>query len=644
MKVYDVFISYRRKDGEEIAKSLYKYLSGKGLRVFFDLEKMESGSYFPSQLEYGIKCAPHYILIATPEAFNFTEDNTTGKKDYVLEEMRLACKEYELNPTERTFHVLSAPDFEYIEAHNLSEDIQGVSLPTWLPLKYGVDNNDIFEKVFREITAVNRLNMWYGASRWYEESRSRGGRFERLDICDTILPRAAAKEEKHVELPINVRYKSGDTEKTLPLFDALKESTEHLYLVGQGGIGKTTSLMKIMQDSYDNKQYSESIQIPLFVELSFAPDMYGALYENGKSSFIRRSVFRQIRNDNTLNTVNEKQIRAVDEVFTLPDDIAVDPVTDILSKTSPAPEYLLLLDGLNEVSTANIEGTGNVHQMIIQEIEFLIKKCPNVKVVLTSRNALNNDNIQKFYLSETDEESIKKYLADNEKTEAEIEAVLSDENLKEALSVPLFLSMYARLSKTEDISSQGEIMRVFFSEKRKNIYTAQDRIEKVEKDIKENSEEESKKRITSQMQNFFLDFVLPEIAWYMERNNEFVLCIRDIKEIIESLNGLNGYNGVLLYLDEIQYFTKKQQQTLLETVENGKITLIASTTENPYFYVYGALLSRSTVFEFKAVSPEEMAPAVDRNGKIYMETPSKMSTSVWKATMRTMWTMGTLRT
>lgn len=69
----------------------------------------------------------------------------------------------------------------------------------------------------------------------------------------------------------------------------------------------------------------------------------------------------------------------------------------------------------------------------------------------------------------------------------------------------------------------------------------------------------------------------------------------DIKDIVSELSGFSGLNGILLYLDEIQYFNKKQQQTLLEFIENGSITLIASTTENPYFYVYGAILSRSTV-------------------------------------------------
>ncbi|MEE0859749.1 MAG: replication-associated recombination protein A [Acutalibacteraceae bacterium] len=86
----------------------------------------------------------------------------------------------------------------------------------------------------------------------------------------------------------------------------------------------------------------------------------------------------------------------------------------------------------------------------------------------------------------------------------------------------------------------------------------------------------------------------------------------DIKEIVAELDTFGGMNGILLYLDEIQYFNKKQQQTLLEYLENGSITLIASTTENPYFYVYNAILSRCTVFEFKPVTSDEIAKAVKR--------------------------------
>lgn len=99
----------------------------------------------------------------------------------------------------------------------------------------------------------------------------------------------------------------------------------------------------------------------------------------------------------------------------------------------------------------------------------------------------------------------------------------------------------------------------------------------------------------------------------------------DIKQIVSELDTLLAPNGVLLYLDEIQSFNKKQQQTLLEHIENGKITLIASTTENPYFYVFNAILSRSTVFEFKQITPEAAQKAVER-AITYMER--KLSVTV----------------
>lgn len=94
---------------------------------------------------------------------------------------------------------------------------------------------------------------------------------------------------------------------------------------------------------------------------------------------------------------------------------------------------------------------------------------------------------------------------------------------------------------------------------------------------------------------------------------------QDIKDIVAEIGTFSAPNGILLYLDEIQYFNKRQQQSLLEYIENGKITLIASTTENPYFYVYSAILSRSTVFEFKALNYTDIIPAVKRGFKFLEE-------------------------
>lgn len=84
----------------------------------------------------------------------------------------------------------------------------------------------------------------------------------------------------------------------------------------------------------------------------------------------------------------------------------------------------------------------------------------------------------------------------------------------------------------------------------------------------------------------------------------------DIKAVLQDIGTLAGAGGILLYLDEIQYLNKKQQQSLLECIENGSVTLIASTTENPYFYIYNALLSRCTVFEFKSLAPKDIERGV----------------------------------
>ena len=94
--------------------------------------------------------------------------------------------------------------------------------------------------------------------------------------------------------------------------------------------------------------------------------------------------------------------------------------------------------------------------------------------------------------------------------------------------------------------------------------------------------------------------------------NATTASLADVKEVIAGTENMFADAGTLLYLDEIQYFNKKQQQSLLEFMENGKITLIASTTENPYYCVYNALLSRSSVFEFKSITAEDCIPTLER--------------------------------
>lgn len=96
------------------------------------------------------------------------------------------------------------------------------------------------------------------------------------------------------------------------------------------------------------------------------------------------------------------------------------------------------------------------------------------------------------------------------------------------------------------------------------------------------------------------------------RLNATTASLSDVKDVLASTENVFGSEGILLYLDEIQYFNRKQQQSLLEYIEDGRVTLIASTTENPHFYLYGALISRSTLFEFKPVPPSEVVRALAR--------------------------------
>ena len=103
------------------------------------------------------------------------------------------------------------------------------------------------------------------------------------------------------------------------------------------------------------------------------------------------------------------------------------------------------------------------------------------------------------------------------------------------------------------------------------------------------------------------------------RINATSATLSDVKDIISQTNNVFGFGGILLYIDEIQYFNRKQQQALLEYIEDGRVTLIASTTENPHFYIYNAIISRSTLFEFKPVDKKELSRALERALKFLNE-------------------------
>ena len=130
------------------------------------------------------------------------------------------------------------------------------------------------------------------------------------------------------------------------------------------------------------------------------------------------------------------------------------------------------------------------------------------------------------------------------------------------------------------------------------------------------------------------EIIAKESKMRMIRLNATNATIQDVKDAIAETEGFLGEDGILLYLDEIQYFNRKQQQSLLECVEDGRVTLIASTTENPYFYIYNALHSRSSVFEFKSVEPEDTVAVLARAWKVLNDAYSTNKTASDDALLR----------
>lgn len=108
------------------------------------------------------------------------------------------------------------------------------------------------------------------------------------------------------------------------------------------------------------------------------------------------------------------------------------------------------------------------------------------------------------------------------------------------------------------------------------------------------------------------EIIARESGMVFHRLNATTASLSDVKDILSSTNNVFGAGGILLYIDEIQYFNKKQQQALLEYIEDGRVTLITSTTENPHFYIYNAIISRSSLFEFKPVLPSDCMIALRR--------------------------------
>ena len=531
---FDVFISYRRSDGKDLARQVKQYLDSRRIRAYLDTEDMIDGEYFDTQLKKRVVEAAAYVLIATPEVFQFRPETET-EKDWVLEEMRTALREQKNAPYTRK--VIPFVPYGTAIPDTLPTGLEDFPRENRIDLKGTVATRQELDRLAESICFVNDCNLWQTGRTTLEQSKAGGGRFCMLDIEDRIMPLYNKKRPRQSgqQLPIQVR--ADEERDDVALRDALQARRGNLYLIGESGIGKTTAMISIMEQHYgEGKTFDANDEIPLFVELNRAPSLFGEWYrgtEGMESSFIRREIVRQLISGEDLKSIPEAYLHDLKSEFTR-------------KPSDGQPKYLLLLDGLNEVNNGEVTDTtrqfngrdlsDGIRRLIIGEINFLLTQCPNVRVMLTSRTDETEVNcseygIEKLYLMPLKEDAITEYLASKQFPAHEIKNTLADERLLDCIRIPLFLTMFAALHVTKDVCSRGEILRRFFNEHRQEMpdqYTQQSRIDK----MKEYT-------VDKPQLKFILDFLLPAVGWHMERTGEFALSAEAVADIIEPI--LRGY-------------------------------------------------------------------------------------------------------
>ena len=416
-----------------------------------------------------------------------------------------------------------------------------------------------------ENSIVSPETIWKAGKFWYEESCKQGNRFAGLDIDKRIMSLSSTTSSHVTDLPINVftDQRSGNHQKPLSEIISRPEELHNMYLIGEGGIGKTTALYSIMEDTYRNKIYSEPDGdekqiIPLFIELSKAPACYCGAYAAAQSTFIRRYLFMLITSLSSQHLISENAVEMT-RIMQTENIAAVQKVDNLLRSNNDKAHYLLLLDGLNEVSRIQLSDPddnyiGTPSRLIIDEMQELLKYS-NISIIITSRadEMLGNSErlFNRLYLTGVSETDIKKYLTQNRLS---YKTVQNNKRLMETLKIPLFLKLYSQLYLTSEVSTPGEILYAFFSE-RSAKYTVRNRIMKIKEDQRSSGESPATNLINTKMQWFILDFLLPELGWYMEKNELYAVNLTMIKEVIDSVltgtldSDICGKYGTTMFCD-----------------------------------------------------------------------------------------------
>lgn len=355
---------------------------------------------------------------------------------------------------------------------------------------------------------ITKEKIWAAGKQWYDCTRQDGHKFSQLYPNHYIFPNTSDSP-----IPISVSF---DNQKTQGLMKALETLPSHCYLIGEGGGGKTTALYAIMEKEYKNNDKPTGKQIPLFVELSKAYNTKDFDRDNGISYFIRYSILRllSIDTDNPKGPLNQLQ-----HLFE--------------QSTANKPEYLLLLDGLNEVSRGEIGLTridgekASIISMVIAEIRYIMNNYQNVRIVLTSRSEDYSIKapVTSLYLSGIKRGAIKNYLKEKISPDR-YRRTIENDRLMNILRTPIFLVLYAKLHCDDEFLSRGEILHAYYLQK-KNDYSEYDMNFTKPRELEEDSVISEPSRL-----NFILTFIFPEIAWHMAKKNEYEISSWEIDDII----------------------------------------------------------------------------------------------------------------
>lgn len=389
-------------------------------------------------------------------------------------------------------------------------DEQKITLQALENLKNDIPNfvNSVGAKsVSRSHSKSIKEKLWHASQQAYLSSYSKGNRFYLLNIIQQLLPQGYISDTSFLT---QGAIEDGDI---VPILDYCKRSDENLAIIGVGGIGKTTFLQQLLHDIFisetgDISAYTSNTIVPFFVELNRCPehikDWYDSSYQ--KTNFVTRYIGQLVENHRSIDNVGQDTLIEIEKEFS--------------KKTSDgSKEYLLLLDGFNEVSTSN-----SVRTFLSNEISVL-NELPNVRVITTSREtqaAYYASSFANIRLVGLGVEDIKSYLQSCHVAEPVIGNTLACNPLVECLKIPLYLCMFS----AEDMSdgflpeTAGEILYCFFHRK-SAFYNARERLNKTRNNI-----------LSTNQTAFVFDFVLPFVGWSFEKKGIFSMSATAFERVI----------------------------------------------------------------------------------------------------------------